>query len=248
MITENLSTFKIHKLTKTQYDRELEAGNLDERALYLTPDKVPTAEEVGAAPSGYGLGTGGVYPSSVGLTNANIARSGFYRWDTEGQSDGFPFVYGTMIVGARGKDSASFQLAMCHAETYKGTMAARLYSANTEYAWEYLNPPMIVGVEYRTTLRHNGKVVYCKAISCGALPSAGNRKVVATGTVAMTGVVGHYGYAVESNGNPISFPIYASTGVIGYHVVGGEAAIYIECEGDGSSFTSSYIAVWYTKD
>lgn len=39
MITENLSTLKIHKLTQAQYDRELAAGNLDEYALYLTPDE-----------------------------------------------------------------------------------------------------------------------------------------------------------------------------------------------------------------
>lgn len=39
MITENLSTLKIHKLTQAQYDRELAAGNIDENALYLTPDE-----------------------------------------------------------------------------------------------------------------------------------------------------------------------------------------------------------------
>lgn len=38
MITENVSTLKIHKLTQTQYDRELEAGNLEENAIYLTPN------------------------------------------------------------------------------------------------------------------------------------------------------------------------------------------------------------------
>ena len=37
MITENLSTLKIHSLTKEQYERELEAGRIDENALYLTP-------------------------------------------------------------------------------------------------------------------------------------------------------------------------------------------------------------------
>jgi hypothetical protein len=37
--TENLSTLKIHKLTQTQYERELAAGNIDENALYLTPDE-----------------------------------------------------------------------------------------------------------------------------------------------------------------------------------------------------------------
>ena len=42
MTTENLSTLKIHKLTQTQYERELANGNLDKSALYLTPD-----EEIG---------------------------------------------------------------------------------------------------------------------------------------------------------------------------------------------------------
>ncbi len=39
MITENLSTLKIHKLTQKQYQRELENNNIDENALYLTPDE-----------------------------------------------------------------------------------------------------------------------------------------------------------------------------------------------------------------
>lgn len=37
MITENLSTLKIHNLTQEQYERELAAGRIDENALYLTP-------------------------------------------------------------------------------------------------------------------------------------------------------------------------------------------------------------------
>lgn len=43
MITENLSTLKIHKLTQAQYERELEAGRIDASALYLTPDEVSGA-------------------------------------------------------------------------------------------------------------------------------------------------------------------------------------------------------------
>lgn len=39
MITENLSTLKIHKLTKEQYERELAAGRIDGNAMYLTPDE-----------------------------------------------------------------------------------------------------------------------------------------------------------------------------------------------------------------
>ena len=39
MKTNNLSTLKIHKLSQAQYDREKAAGNLDQTALYLTPDE-----------------------------------------------------------------------------------------------------------------------------------------------------------------------------------------------------------------
>lgn len=49
MTTENLSTLKIHKLTQTQYNRELSAGNIDEFALYLTPDDhTHTPSSIGA--------------------------------------------------------------------------------------------------------------------------------------------------------------------------------------------------------
>ena len=37
MITENLATLKINKLTQEQYNRELKAGNIKEDELYLTP-------------------------------------------------------------------------------------------------------------------------------------------------------------------------------------------------------------------
>lgn len=37
--------------------------------------------------------------------------------------------------------------------------------------WEWENPPMIVGQEYRTTKRYEGKPVYAKYIDCGAMPA-----------------------------------------------------------------------------
>ena len=57
MITENLSTLKIHKLTQAQYERELEAGRIDASALYLTPDEASGATKTtlfSGAPSGLG--------------------------------------------------------------------------------------------------------------------------------------------------------------------------------------------------
>lgn len=43
MNTENLSTLVIHKLTQDQYNRVVEEGEIDENALYLTPDEITDA-------------------------------------------------------------------------------------------------------------------------------------------------------------------------------------------------------------
>lgn len=65
MITENLSTLKINKLTQEQYEREKFAGRLDETALYLTPEKKIAGivhQYAGAnAPEGYVLCDGSYY-------------------------------------------------------------------------------------------------------------------------------------------------------------------------------------------
>ena len=39
MIETNVSTLRIHKLTQEQYDRENEAGTLEENAIYITPEE-----------------------------------------------------------------------------------------------------------------------------------------------------------------------------------------------------------------
>ena len=41
--------------------------------------------------------------------------------------------------------------------------------------WECVNPPMVEGVEYRTTERYKGKPVYAKLKSLGAMPNAATK-------------------------------------------------------------------------
>lgn len=42
---------------------------------------------------------------------------------------------------------------------------------------EWINPPMQLGVEYRTTERYQGKPVYAKVVDFGALPNNTNKDV-----------------------------------------------------------------------
>ena len=68
MITNNLSTLKIHKLSKAQYERELTAGRIDENALYLTPD-----EEAGLAEGTL------VYKGEITDIPANATKGDVYK-------------------------------------------------------------------------------------------------------------------------------------------------------------------------
>lgn len=66
---------------------------------------------------------------------------------------------------------------------------------------EWLNPPMEVGVEYRTTERHNGKPVYAKTVDCGNLPSSGTQKAIkhntgATQFIRVNGFIDYLGLAL----------------------------------------------------
>ena len=44
-------------------------------------------------------------------------------------------------------------------------------------AVEWINPPMRLGVEYRTTERYLGKPVYVKVVDCGNLPDGTTKEV-----------------------------------------------------------------------
>lgn len=73
MIIENLSTLKIHKLTQEQYDRELAAGNIDENALYLTPDEGIDLSEY-AKISDVNTGLNNVYKAFGSISEVEIAK------------------------------------------------------------------------------------------------------------------------------------------------------------------------------
>ena len=50
--------------------------------------------------------------------------------------------------------------------------------------WEWVEPPFMTGVEYRTTARYQGKPVFAKLVEVGALPAATAKTVVYSGTAA----------------------------------------------------------------
>lgn len=71
---------------------------------------------------------------------------------------------------------------------------------------EYQNPPMTLGVEYRTPEQFNERPVYIKAISLGAGPEANTVKTVSHSISNMRDIVS-YGGSMNSGGSqPVSLP------------------------------------------
>lgn len=108
-----------------------------------------------------------------------------------------------------------------------------------ESEYEYANPPMQLGVEYRTTERYLGKPVYCKLVNFGALPNA-TRKVVKHNIPNVSSVISVYGSAQDQA---------IGVGAFGAQVTGINADntnVVIWTSADLSNY-SAYVAVKYIK-
>lgn len=135
-----------------------------------------TAGDVGAAPDGFGLGTAAAKAPTVNDFDS-IVQTGWYI--------GVPaipgFAFGnTVLMHVAMSSSYATQIAYLYTATSglpSNTMIIRSKETGTWKPWEWVNPPMKIGVEYRTTKRHNEKPVYTKAINCGAMPNATEKNI-----------------------------------------------------------------------
>ena len=155
-----------------------------------------TASQVGAAPTGYGLGTGGVYCSSPD----SVFNGGFYRWDVA--KDSAPFANASMLVIPRAKDTTAGQIAFGHAGNSKGVLAMRAASSTSANEWDWVNPPMTIGNEYRTAERYNASPVYTRLVNFGTLPNKTTKAVtVLNSGVKVSKIIGISGYILHSGGS-----------------------------------------------
>ena len=71
----------------------------------------------------------------------------------------------------------SSQATLIVAPGFTGSIVTRRKESGVWKDWEWVNPPMQVGVEYRTTERWQGKPVYTKLLNFGTMPNATNKTV-----------------------------------------------------------------------
>ena len=159
-----------------------------------------TAAMVGAAPAGYGLG--GNAPVVVDCNE--VWQNGFYQ--TVGSTVNCPpkipnAQYASLLVYNRTSNYVWQELTR---ESYKARRSGN-YSTGEWGEWEYENPPMELGVEYRTTERHgDGKPVYIRYIDLANLPSNGSKDYSVAETGIPTDIVSYtikYSSAVDGLGS-----------------------------------------------
>lgn len=217
--------------------------------------KTQARTNINAAPAGFGLGeTNGcpIDPSVEGGLNTAI-KCGWYYFGGSGTVANAPSIpnggYGSLLVTSRGADNTITQ--MCFFETYT-TIAIRYRFGSEWQPWEYINPPMSVGVEYRTTERYLGKPVYVKTVNTGALPNATYKEISASFPNANR-FLAIYGLAYKDNAHLIPLPClrYGSDAYNTDHAVqvtvNTTTSIIISTNRDMSSFTESSVCVKYTK-
>ena len=112
-----------------------------------------------SAPGGFGLGGNAKILTASDDLNT-VWQAGWYAWDTAPQNaptvSGQPIADCSALVLNKGGDSNRHQIVY----TLEGYELHRSISAETIGEWEWVNPPMLTSVEYRTTERYNGKAVY----------------------------------------------------------------------------------------
>lgn len=181
---------------------------------------------------------------SIVCTDCNTAKTtGFYKLSGSSCKNhpGGLLNYGTMIVVDRYGDYYIEQLA-----TYANQSAMRYYVDNAWSAWEWVNPPMTAGVEYRTVERWQGEVVYTALINCGTTVPGDHiyltTAIKCSRIIKFTGECS--GYALPFiNGNSLTGSYTAYAGVYNHS---GYISVRVYT-GASVQADEALVRVWYTK-
>lgn len=198
---------------------------------------------VAYAPYGYGLGE----YNGPDVTNCdNATRFGLY------------YVRGSTANAAYNSDHAMLVLPYASNALTQIAFLGTGYSVNTIIMirkriasgwqpWEYLNPPMSVGVEYRTTERwYNGAPVYTRVVDLGTTTASMSTSVTISGITALVRAVPNLNGAVCTEWDKYSGANQENRFYFCPEKTGTGVAFYIFC-GTLREGKNLKAQIWYTK-
>lgn len=222
-------------------------------AQTLTDEQKTQARgNIGAAPSGYGLG--GVPKLLTADDDINAWHgNGYYRWNSLSVPQNAPTLLrsdGTgMYMYEFGYAEGFTQVCGCAVDSSPGLICRQVfYAVPLQFGdWEYITPPMVAGVEYRTTKRIQQKPVFTKKISFNGLDASGVKAIfLGTDEAKAAWIVSAVLTDPDdttSDANFISIPNHndITIGILGRW-------ISIKWTGDYSKYTDGTIVVEYVKE
>lgn len=213
-----------------------------------------TIDQIGAAPAGYGLGKLTSYEvysdSEIDTVLIDIINS---MGDQTFKRIVLSFKSTTNFTNAGGhyytdiyKLSTNYAMITIKSYIGGGREMQRIWCAGVLEPWEWVNPPMVLGVEYRTTERHNGAVVYAVRLTVGELLNKGTTSTSLPSTpaeiVELFGNVKSDAYTEE-----VPFPVITLNGTIGARLSkGGSNTIVAKTFADYGGYVAT-ATVRYTK-
>ena len=168
----------------TSYARDITLANkapATHAAQHAKDGSAPiTPESIGAAPAGFGLGE---TPKRIADAN-DAVKNGVYAISRSTLNlpgpdmDMWEYTYLKVDVG----DRPDAYIKQTKTSPYQGWQQCDVtrcfYDQRGGWQpWEWMNPPTLLGVEYRTTERYLGKPVYVKVVDCGNLPNTTSKEV-----------------------------------------------------------------------
>ena len=152
-------------------------------AVLYTPQSLSDAQKaqargnINAAPGGFGLGEAAKMLTASDNVD-NVKKNGWYtwHWDPTRQPAGLPdeakYHSGLMRVDSANPNTydnvQTIYIILSPPNSNPGDQCVvqrmGLNATNVWNPWEWVNPPMQLGVEYRTTERYLGDPVYCKVL------------------------------------------------------------------------------------
>jgi hypothetical protein len=196
------------------------------------------------APAGYGLGVYGM--TAIDDCN-NATKNGWYLINANAANSPFRDAHGAMRVDIH-TTSHIVQTAYSGAFSGRGVaILQRVKLSGVWQEWEWVNPFMTEGDEYRTTERYMGNPVYIKLVDCDGMPSPNSTKEVEHGIQSISHIVDFGGEMIPSYANPISLPFRFSGDNYAYLSVDVHRVVLESGATDLAAYTNVHVWIKYTK-
>ena len=202
---------------------------------------------INAAPGGFGLGDDATLISADTDLNS-ITKNGWYQFSGSpihaptNNQDGWDGGHSALFVSSRNSATVTQIIFCSNALEVYGCQIKRIFADGKWYPWEWVNPPMNLGTEYRTTERYRGKPVYVKLVDCGTFPAQGTHKDLVFSS-DVSSIVSVAAYSPQ-RGNTL--PYYDTNGVR-YSIAGSGHTVMIWNYSESLLDTAVRALIKYTK-